>query len=669
MQTATTQFRRKVLATLSLLAALACPLSAAAKRTLTIDDLINLLKPADPVISPDGRFVAYMVQQPNWAENRYDWQIWLANTQTGDLTQLTNSKRTNTDAAWSPDGRWLGFLSDRDGKRQIYIISPQGGEARRITDTEVGVSLFRWSPDGTRIAFTTLDPETEKDKRRRERYSDFEVVREYRMDQLWLTDLSGRTPRRLTQGNQYTVHSFSWSPDGRRIAFDAQVTPAMSSDETANVYVLNLDDNSVRKLIDEPGPDRNPKWSPDGKQIVFETAMGKPHYFTQNISLAVVSAEGGAVSNLTADFDERASFVAWAPEGIYFTAAQKTATHMFRVDPKSRKIERVSPLEDAAYESFSFTGDFQQVAFTEADSTHFPEVYVSSVKNFAPKRLTNFAEQLKDFKLATRETISWKNADGMTIEGALMKPPDFDPAKKHPLLVVIHGGPADTSQAIFGVYDFHYYPKEIWAAKGALILEPNYRGSNGYGIGFHRLTVRTQGFGDYEDIISGVDSLIAKGWVDKDRVGAMGWSFGGFISAWLTTHSDRFKAISAGAAPTDWVMFDAFTDIQEISRHYFATAPWSDPDIYRNSSPITNVKQAKTPTMIEHGEFDPIVPIAGAYELYQGLLDQGVPVRFYLYKGFGHSITRPKSNRAVMQHNLNWFNHYIWGEPDEDDAK
>jgi dipeptidyl aminopeptidase/acylaminoacyl peptidase len=361
--------------------------------------------------------------------------------------------------------------------------------------------------------------------------------------------------------------------------------------------------------------------------------------------------------------------VAWAPDGIYFTAAQKTAPYLFRVEPKNHTVQRVSPQEGAAYTSFTFTRDFRKVAFIEADSTHYPEVYLADLKTFVPKGLTDFAAQLKDFTLATREVISWKNADGTTIEGALIKPTNFDPSKKYPLLVVIHGGPGDTtSQAIPG-YDIPCYPKEIWAAKGALILEPNYRGSNGYGQEFRRLKVRTVGAGDYEDIISGVDYLIDKGWADRDRIGAMGWSYGGFISAWIATNSNRFKAISVGAGPTDWAVFDASTDVQGISRQYLGASPATDPEIYRRSSPITNIKQAKTPTMIEHGEFDPIVPIAGAYELYQGLLDQGVPVRFYLYNGFGHSITKPKSNRAVMEHNLNWFNHYIWGEPDIDADK
>jgi len=670
----TVSLRRKPSGRLAclLIALGSAPVAVAAMHVPTVDELIELRRPYAPVISPNGQSVAYTVRQPNWTDNRYETQIWLASTASASPIQLTTSKGTNFEPAWSPDGRWLGFLSDRDGTLQIYVISPAGGEARRITNTATGVQDFRWSPDGERIAFTMPDPESDQIKLRKERYSDFEIVRhDYRMTHLWIADVGTGSVQRVTRGNEYTVDSFSWSPDGKRLAFDARTAPTPTAEPTSNIYICNLDYGSVRKLIDELGPDRNPHWSPDGRSIAFETVFGRPNFFTENSHLGVVSAEGGTVADITPDFDERTDLIGWGQGGVYFSAEQRTAAYLFVAHPTTGTIQRIGPQDGAVYSDFSFNLNFTRLAFIEVDSTHYPEVYLAPLKTFAPKKLTDYASQLKDLSLGTREVVSWKNSEGTPIEGALIKPPGFDPSKRYPLLLMIHGGPGDTtSQAVLGSDPYiRYYPTEIWAAKGALVLEPNYRGSAGYGVAFHRLSVRTIGAGDYDDIISGVDDLIARGWVDKARVGVMGWSFGGFISAWIATNSDRFKAVSIGAGATDLVLLDASTDMQEITRQYLGASPQSDLEIYRRSSPITYAKLGKTPTMIQHGELDPRVPVGGAYELYQALLDQGVPTRFYLYKGFGHSIARPKGNRAVMEQNLNWFNHYLWGEPDEETAK
>ena len=653
---------------LSMVLAFSAASSAQEHRAPTVDELIAFRSPDSATLSPDGRFVAYTVRDTLWAENTYGVQLWLANTRTGEIVKLTNSIGVNRDPAWSPDGRWLAFISSRDGVSQIFVISPSGGEARPLTNVTTGVSAFRWAPDSARIAFSMPDAETQATRERREKYSDFEMIRhDYTMTHLWALDVHGAAPKRLTGGSQFTVGSFSWSPDGETLAFDAQVRPGLSFDASADIYVYSFAKNSVKKIVDLPGPDIAPQWSPDSKRIVFSTTMGKPNWFYVDRSLATVSVDGGAVASVTADFGESAFPIAWTQDGIYFTAAQKSGVHLFRVGPRTHTVEQISMHANAVYSSVSFTSDFKAVAFVEADATQCPEVYVATLKRFAAKKLTDFRAQLKEWKIATRELVTWFSADGTPIEGALMKPADFDPTKKYPLLVVVHGGPGGvTSPAIveFG----SYYPKEIWAAKGALILEPNYRGSPGYGEKTRSLLMRNLGPGPSSDIISGVDYLISTGIVDKDRVGIMGWSFGGYLSAFIGTHSDRFKAISVGAGVTDWRAYDVGSDMRWLARGYLGATPWADPEIYSRNSPINFVRQAKTPTLIQHGEVDPRVPIGNAYELFQGLVDQGVPVRFYVYKNVAHSIGQPKTRRAVMEHNLHWFNHYIWGEPDVDDS-
>jgi dipeptidyl aminopeptidase/acylaminoacyl peptidase len=287
-------------------------------------------------------------------------------------------------------------------------------------------------------------------------------------------------------------------------------------------------------------------------------------------------------------------------------------------------------------------------------------VYISGLAPFEPKRLTGLGEQLNGFRLASREVIGWTSADGTAIEGVLIKPADYDPARKYPLLVVIHGGPAGIDLPV--VTPDRTYPVERFAARGALILRPNYRGSAGYGEKFRSLNVRNLGVGDYADVISGVDHLVEKGWVDRDRVGAMGWSQGGYISAFITTSSDRFKAVSVGAGISDWMTYYVNTDIYPFTRQYLKATPWDDPEIYRKTSPISYLESARTPTLIQHGELDKRVPLPNAYELYRGLKDRGVPVKLVVYKGFGHGIDKPKEQRAVMEQNEEWFAQWIWGE-------
>jgi dipeptidyl aminopeptidase/acylaminoacyl peptidase len=296
------------------------------------------------------------------------------------------------------------------------------------------------------------------------------------------------------------------------------------------------------------------------------------------------------------------------------------------------------------------------------DGKHYQDVYVSEVSSFQPKKLTHYSDQLKDWTIGTKEPIKWKSQDGAEITGVLTKPADFDPKKKYPLLVVIHGGPSSISFPQYLDQMNRYYPIEQWVAKGAVVLQPNYRGSTGFGEAFRKLNYRNLGVGDYWDVISGVDYLVSQGFVDNDRLGAMGWSQGGYISAFITTFSDRFKAVSVGAGISDWVTYYVNTDIHPFTRVYLGANPWDDEEIYRKTSPMTYINTAQTPTLIQHGEFDLRVPIPNAFKLYQGLQDKGVPVKFIIYKGFGHGINKPKENLAVLTHNFNWFNTYIWGE-------
>ncbi len=651
-----------------LLSTLAC-LSAGA-RTPTIVESLSMKQPMSARISPDGKYVAYVLQETDWEDNEFVPRVWIASVETGKSFALTGGRKASTSPKWSPDSRRIAFLSDRDGKNQIFLISPTGGEASRLTDVEGGVTAFEWSPGGTVIAYTAHEPETKSEKDRKDTYGEFFIVNhDYQRLHLWSVKAPEELPadpkqrpkpEELTTGDEFSVGSFAWSPNGRSIAFDAARDPDLSSQGTSRIYVLDIADKHVRMLVDAGGPHEGPRWSPDGRQIAYMTANGARYYYYANRRIAIVPAEGGTPRVVTQKFDEDPALIDWGPDGLYFTGLHETSAHLFRLNPDSLQIDRLTTPDSFVLGDASFTSDHSAMAGIGAMPNQFAEVCVSPVKSFSPHPLTSLAAQWKDFTLTRREVVHWKSADGTPIQGVLVKPADYVPGRRYPLLVVIHGGPTGVDRPVPRAD--RYYPIEMFAAKGALVLQPNYRGSAGYGEAFRSLNVRNLGLGDYQDVISGVDSLVASGIVDRDRVGAMGWSEGGYISAFITTYSDRFRAVSAGAGISDWMTYYVNTDIHPFTRQYLLATPWSDPDIYRKTSPITYVNQAKTPTLIQHGDQDKRVPPPDSFELYQALRDRGVPVKLILYKGFGHPITKPKQQRAVMQHNYDWFSQYIWGE-------
>lgn len=642
---------------------------APTRHVASIDELLQLRTLAGGTqISPDGRYVAYLLSQADFKQDAFITTIWLVDTQSGRSIPLTQSGKSAGNPQWSPDGAWLAFTSSRvEDKEQLFAIRPDGGEAVQLSKSETGVRGYAWSPDGRQIAFTANEPQSQAAKDRKSQFADYEVVRkETQAAQLWTLDVAEalaapQAGKQRTRNAKLHIEGFSWSPDGGRIAFSAGASPEARHLATSDIYRLNLADDSVKPLVSQPGPDSNPQWSPDGQQIVFVSAMGQPAFFARNQRLAVVSAEGGTPRSISEGFDENPSLIGWKADGIYFSGLQRTAGHLFRADPLSGRVSRVSAPDELMAGGVSLSRDGRKLAFSAATPRALAEVFVSEGAPFAPRQLTALTAQTGNFIMASRELIRWKSKDGAEIEGVLIKPADFDPKKKYPLLTIIHGGPTGIDRPT--LLDTRYYPADIWAARGALLLKVNYRGSAGYGEKFRRLNERNLGVGDAWDVVSGVDHLVAQGLVDKERVGSMGWSQGGFISAFLGTATNRFVAVSVGAGISDWATYYYNTDIPQFTLNYLGANPVDDPEIYRKTSPAGYLKDARTPTMIQHGELDRRVPIANAYQLRQALEDRSVPVEMIVYKGFGHGITKPKSARAQMQHNLDWFNHWIFKDP------
>ena len=641
-------------------------------RVPTIDDLIELPVPRDVQIAPDGNHVAYAVSQPKWKDNKYMWQLWLIKTEEeAKARQLTFAKQSSFSPRWSPDGEWLAFLSRRAGDKytQIYRMSPFGGEAERLTELNTSATSIMWSPDGKYIAYRTVESESDADQKREEKYGDYHVEDEdYNYYHLWIFCLSDKKSRKLTGGDDFHVTSFAWAPDSSRIAFSARPTPDMKDWDRSRIYVVELD--SLERTALTPEGCSAPRWSPDGQQIAF-ARYGSPSYYTNN-QICVMDAKGGEIRVIPTTFDEDIYLDKWGTDGIYFDARQRTMSHLFRMDPQSGEITQLTAKDIPGWTThdYSFTSDFKRAALIASSATRYREVGIFEIEDQKGQVLTDFNKKVKEWQLGKRELLQWTSKDGTPIEGVLTKPADFpreeesdgEVEKKYPLLVIIHGGPASaTRQELLDIHSRRYYPIQQWVAKGGLVLQPNYRGSAGYGEAFRSLNVRNLGLADYEDIIAGVDALIAKGWVDPERVAAMGWSQGGYISAFISTYSDRFKAVSVGAGISNWVTDYVNTDVHNFTRQYLGNTPWEDMEIYRKTSPITYIKQANTPTLIQHGKYDSRVPIANAYELYQGLQDMGVETKMVTFPG-GHNPSKPRQARQIMQENLEWFNRWLWDE-------
>lgn len=656
-----------------------------AQRVPSFEEVISLRSVGGVTLSADGKHIAYTVQTTDWNENRFDTEIWLIKNGSSPF-QLTNTtKNSSTNPAFSPDGQWIAFVSDRGNKNQVYVMRLEGGEAKAVTKEEEGVLAFEWHPSGNSIIFLKAEKEDKSKKEREKRYGGFEADdKEFTLSHLWQVDFkpdmldpserpcyetldslkvkSGciELPKaeRITEG-KFTVTSFITSPDGNKIAFSHQPNPLINSFIKSDISVVTLSDKKITPLVTNPSSDGLEDWSPDSKEILFTSNLSDTlANFYANSKLFALNIESKFTLQLAKSLDEDLGGFTWERSGIYASIWNKTQRPLYRIDPMSGTHTVFKSSPDQIF-SISFSQDGQTVAFTGRNGDQLSEVFISSLDN-SPKKLTDLTSQTNDWKVAQSEVISWKSKDGATIEGVLHKPKNYDPSKKYPLLVMIHGGPTgiDTPAPVPG----YVYPVLQWLDKGCLVLRPNYRGSAGYGEAFRSLNVKNLGVGDMWDVMSGIDFLDNKGMIDKAKMGSMGWSQGGYISAFLTTNTDVFKAISVGAGISNWMTYYVNTDIHPFTRQYLKATPWSDELIYKKTSPITNINKAKTPTLIQHGELDKRVPIANAYELLQGLRDKGVPSELIVYKGFGHGITKPKERLAATWHNWQWFNKYVWEE-------
>ncbi|MBV9924720.1 MAG: S9 family peptidase [Acidobacteria bacterium] len=619
-----------------------------------------------PRVSPDGRRVVYTVSEAVLTADRSEYvsQVWMASADGRDNAQLTFADKSSSNPRWSPDGNWIAFTSTRkENKNNLYLLRADGGEAEPLTDLKGSVSNFDWSPDGRWIVYTMSDPKTEEEEKNDKAKNDFRWVDEnQKMARLYVIpvqkDAAGkREPRKLTS-EDYNVGEFEWSPDGKTIAFSHSKSAGANDWTTSDVSVVDVASGKVTPFANTPAAENDPVFSPDGKFIVM-TVSDNPPRWAQSGTLQIFPAAGGPPRVLAASFDAQPAFAGWSPDSrrIYFSEAKGTGTQIYSIDVAANRIEEIKATP-AVYTSIDLNRTGTAFAFVRQTPESPQEAYVASVSNFTPTQVSRANAELKMPPLGKTEVIRWKSTDGKEIEGLLTYPVGYRAGQKVPLILNIHGGPAGVFQQTF-IGGRGVYPLATFAARGYAILRPNPRGSSGYGLEFRRGNLKDWGGADFQDLMTGVDKVIEMGVADPDRLGVMGWSYGGYMTSWIVTQTKRFKAASAGAPVTNLMSFNGTADIPAFIPDYFGGHYWEAAELYQKHSPMFNVKGVTTPTLIEHGDADIRVPISQGYEFYRALKAQGVPTRMIVLPRQPHGPTEPKMQLAAMQANLDWFDKYL----------
>jgi len=625
-----------------------------------------------PRVSPDGKRMVYTVSEAVTTPEKSEFvsQIWMANIAAKENVQITFGDKSSTNPKWSPDGNWIAFTSNRkDNKNNLYLLSLNGGEAEPLTDVKSAVTNFAWSPDGRSIAFTMTDPKSEEEDKNDKAKNDFRWVDEnLKMSRLYVLtiqkDANGkREPRKLTTGN-YNVDEFDWSPDSSRIAFSHSKTPVANDWTTSDVSIIEVATAKVAVLANTPAAESSPIYAPDGNSIAILVSDNPPRWAQTGV-IQVFATNATNASNiaqpksLIASYDGQPSIAGWSADGrrIYFSEAKGTATQIYALDVAANRIEEIKT-SPAVYSAVALNRSGTTFAFVRQTPDTPGDAYVASVSDFSPVQISHVNADLKMPSVGRTEVIRWKAKDGKEIEGLLTYPVGYQNGQRVPLILNIHGGPTGVFQQTF-IGGRGVYPLATFASRGYAMLRPNPRGSSGYGTEFRRANMQDWGGGDYQDLMAGVDRVIEMGVADPDRLGVMGWSYGGFMTSWIVTQTHRFKAASAGAPVTNLMSFNGTADIPSFIPDYFGGQSWDVMDRYQKHSPMFNVKGVTTPTMIQQGDADIRVPISQGYEFYNALKVQGVPTRMLVLPRQPHGPNEPKMQLAAMKANLEWFEKYL----------
>jgi len=643
-----------------------------------LDGVINTLFAAhtfqQAAVSPDGDSVAWV--EDVHAKNGvvlgstviYVKALKSAAPQRRISAGVGDSLHAESDVAWSPDGQKIAFLSDaaKKGQLQLYVSNAAGGAAKMLTNVKGFLASPGWSPDGKTIAVLFTENATRASGPLVAETPETGEIKDAFFEQrLALVDVATGMPAAAGKLTQITpadtyIYEYSWSPDGKRFVVSSAPGNGDNNWWIAELSTLDASTGQMKSIYKPKLQIASPVWSPDGKRIAFIEGIMSDEGLTGG-DIYTISSDGGEAKNLTKDMKASAAWLGWQPDGeILFSEYVGGNSAIATLDPSNGKIEQRWSGEGAFSSSgvfgspFSATKDGKIIAGIFRSYSHGPEVALISNASPTPTLVTNRNASLKP-AWGQAKSVTWKN-DGYDVQGWLLYPRDFDPNKKYPMVVYVHGGPSHISLSHWpGTHDF----ASGLAGMGYFVLSPNPRGSYGQGEAFTRANVKDFGYGDFKDILAGVDEAIRVAPIDANRLGIAGWSYGGFMTMWAVTQTNRFKAAMAGAGLSNWQSYYGENLIDQWMIPFFGKSVYDDPEVYAKSSPINFIKKVKTPTLILVGDSDGEVPAPQSYEFWHALRTLGVETQFVVYEREGHLFANPKHQRDVITRTLAWFDAHL----------
>jgi dipeptidyl aminopeptidase/acylaminoacyl peptidase len=653
---------------------------------ITFKDMISMHRVSDPEISPDGKWVAYTVVTPDLEANRNSSDVWVVAAAGGAPTQLTRGGHDSS-PVWSPDSKTLAFLSSRSGESQVYLLSMEGGDARQLTHVSTGADIVKWSPDGKMILFistvypdckddacnSSRDAEREKDKVKAHvaehlLYRHWTHWNDGKRSHLFVMKIDGGDPARdLTPGADYDVPpdqrggpaDISFSPDGKEICFTAVTDKREALSTNADLFLVPVTGGEPKRITTNPGFDGNPAYSPDGRFIAYRS-QATPGYESDRWRLMLYDRKTEQPSEVAPHFDRSPEEIEWSPDSksMFFEAEDETLSPIYAVAARPGS-EPKKIVADGFNAELEVSHDGKMLVFTRTSLTMPAEMFTAASDGSDVRQLTHQNDEiLAQLDMNAPEAFWFEGAEGTRVEAMLIRPPQFDRAKKYPLLVLLHGGPQTMWSNAWG----YRWNAQVFSAPGYVTLMINRRGSTGYGQKFTGEVANDWGGKAYEDVMRGIDYTITKyPFVDETRMAAAGGSYGGYMADWIATHTGRFKAIISHAGVYDHVAMYATEELW-FQEHDMDGTPWNNPENYRKWAPVTyagELGKYKTPTLVIGGELDFRVPYTQDLEFFNALQRQGVPSKLVIFPDEGHWVLKPQNSQFWYKTFLDWLATYL----------